>query len=196
MGIAGRYSAVVFTLILCLVALSLPSQANAGQAAPGQTVKQEVPNNPAEHTPPVQPIPYSHKVHLALPGLVCQGCHVNPEPGTLMTYPATSSCMGCHAKDVKTKPTIQKLASYAQSQQPVPWVRIYAVLPGVNWTHRKHIAAGIQCEACHGQVAQIETMSEVTSVTTMGVCLNCHAAHKAPTVCQTCHSWPSAALVP
>ena len=41
---------------------------------------------------PAQPIPYSHKRHLAL-GFECRQCHVNPEEGTLMTYPPTAICM-------------------------------------------------------------------------------------------------------
>ena len=80
--------------------------------------------------------------------------------------------------------------AYAKSGETVPWVRVYQVLPGVNWTHRKHLDAGIKCETCHGQVAGIEVMSQVTSVTTMGVCLHCHTLHNAPTACQTCHTWP------
>jgi len=153
-------------------------------------MKQIVPANLAEHQPPMQPIPYCHKLLLAL-GLECRTCHTNPEPGKLMTYPATSTCMSCHAAVAKSKPAIQKLAGFAKSQEAVPWVRVYAVLPGVTWTHRKHLEAGMKCETCHGPVAQMDTMSEATSVTTMGVCIRCHAANSAPTVCQTCHSWPA-----
>ena len=39
--------------------------------------KQEAPDNLAEHAAPAQPLPYSHKKHLAL-GLRCQQCHTNP----------------------------------------------------------------------------------------------------------------------
>jgi hypothetical protein len=99
--------------------------------------------------------------------------------------------MSCHATVAKSKPAIQKLAAFAKSQQDVPWVRVYAVLPGVNWTHRKHLDAGMKCETCHGEVAQMDAMSEATSVTTMGVCITCHKANNAPTVCQTCHGWPA-----
>jgi len=162
----------------------------AQQPVATSEIKQEVPNNPSEHTPPVQPIPYSHKTHLAL-GLPCATCHTNPAPGNLMTFPATTTCMSCHTSIAKDKPAIQKLASFSKSRQPIPWVRVYNVLPGVTWTHRKHLDAGIKCETCHGQVAQMEKMSEATSVTTMAVCLNCHKAHDAPTVCQTCHQWPA-----
>jgi hypothetical protein len=174
----------------CLLAIAFPLwSASAGQSSMLASVTHEVPDNPAPHPPPEQPIPYSHKAHLAL-GLTCAGCHTNPAPGKLMTYPATATCMACHHAIDKRKITIKKLAAYAKSGEAVPWVRVYQVLPGVNWTHRKHVDAGIKCETCHGQVAGIEVMSQVTSVTTMGVCLRCHTLHNAPTACQTCHMWP------
>lgn len=176
---AGFLLAVVFPLWT----------ANAGQSAMPPAAQLDVPANPAPHPGPEQPIPYSHKTHLAL-GLTCAGCHTNPAPGKLMTYPATATCMSCHHVIAKGKPAIKKLASNATSGQPVPWVRVYQVLPGVNWTHRKHLDAGIKCETCHGQVSEMHAMSEATSVTTMGVCLHCHTLHNAPTVCATCHMWP------
>jgi hypothetical protein len=143
-------------------------------------------DNPSEHPAPAQPIPYSHKKHLAF-GLECRKCHTNPEPGKLMTFPATGTCMECHVTIAKDKPAIQKLAEYAKSKQAVPWVRVYTVLPGVAWNHRVHLEAGVKCETCHGQVREMEAMSEVTSVTTMYSCLNCHELNKAKTACDTCH---------
>jgi hypothetical protein len=164
------------------------------QQAPGAPlIKQEVPDNPSDPTPPDQPIPYSHKLHLSI-GLTCANCHKNPEPGNLMTFPATSICMGCHVNVLKNKAPIEKLAAYAKSGEAIPWVRVYRVTVGVNWSHRKHLDAGMKCEMCHGQVREMDRMYEKTSVTTMAVCLNCHQAHNAPTACQTCHSWPPANL--
>jgi hypothetical protein len=156
------------------------------QTAPPQIAKQMVPDNPSEHTPPVQPIPYSHKKHLSF-GMQCKDCHTNPEPGKLMTFPATSKCMQCHVAIAKDKPSIQKLAEYAKSKQPIPWVRVYTVLPGVAWNHRPHLEASVKCETCHGQVAQMDAVSEVTSVTTMYSCLNCHEMNHAKAACDTCH---------
>ena len=158
----------------------------AQEVAISHSAKPLVPDNPSEHPAPAQPIPYSHKKHLAF-GLECKKCHTNPDPGKLMTFPATATCMECHVTIAKGKPAIQKLAEYAKSGQPIPWVRVYAVLPGVAWSHRPHLDAGVKCETCHGQVRELETMSEVTSVTTMYSCLNCHELNHAKTGCDTCH---------
>lgn len=155
-----------------------------------QEAKQSVPDNVAPHAAPVQPLPYSHKTHLAL-GLSCQNCHTNPDPGNLMTFTAATKCMQCHVDVAHDKPSIQKLAEFAKSGQPIPWVRVYQLTPGVNWSHRKHIQAGMQCVMCHGQVSQLDAMAETTAVTSMASCIACHQANNAPTVCKTCHSWPS-----
>lgn len=182
---------MTLTAVLFVAAFFVAPKIRAQQAAGATDVKQEVPDNPVPHEPPDQPIPYSHEVHLAL-GLPCANCHANPDPGNLMTFPATAKCMACHHSIATNKPSIKKLASYSKSGEAIPWVRVYKVLPGVTWTHRKHLEAGMKCQACHGQVAAMDRMSEATSVTTMGVCLNCHKEHGAPTVCSTCHSWPPA----
>lgn len=182
----ARFAAVAVAAALLFARLPL----EARQSAETTNAGKDVPDNLAEHTPPVQPIPYSHQTHLAM-GLECTVCHANPEPGNMMTYPVTSICMSCHFAVATNKPSIQKLASFAKSGQPVPWVRVYAVTKGVNWTHRKHLDAGIKCGTCHGQVADMAVMSQATSVTSMGVCINCHKLHNAPTVCQTCHAWPA-----
>jgi hypothetical protein len=179
-----------FTLVVATVAMSMflgVAVAFAAQApGPAPAVPQIVPDNPMHPAPPAQPIPFSHKKHLGF-GLQCKACHTNPDPGTLMTFPATSTCMSCHASIAKNKPAIQKLAEFARSQKPVPWVRIYAVLPGVSWAHRTHLRAGMKCEMCHGQVAQMEAMAETTSVKTMFSCIDCHQKNNAKTVCDTCH---------
>jgi hypothetical protein len=172
---------------ICFASLLLVTGNLFAQNAPSlQMTKPMVPDNPSEHTPPEQPIPYSHKKHLSF-GLECKLCHTNPDPGKLMTFPATSKCMECHVTIAKNKPSIQKLAEYSKSKQLIPWVRVYTVLPGVAWNHRSHLESGVKCETCHGQVRELEAMSEVTSVTTMYSCLNCHEINHAKTACDTCH---------
>ena len=136
--------------------------------------------------PPAQPVSYSHKAHLAR-GLTCKDCHPNPDPGDRMTLPAASKCMACHATVASDRPMIQKLAELAKSKQPIAWVRVYSVAAGVYWSHRSHLEAGIKCDACHGQVAQMEVMTKAKDVTTMQGCIDCHRLSKAETGCQFCH---------
>lgn len=185
--IKGSFVLVAAQALALLLLTTTPLLAQ--QAATSSVIQQAVPDNPVHPAGPVQPIPYSHKTHLAL-GLTCDFCHTNPDPGKLMTYPATSICMSCHTSIATNKPAIQKLAAFAQSQQPIPWVRVYTVLSGVNWAHRVHLQAGMKCEMCHGQVAQMQVMSEATSVVTMYSCLRCHEQNNAKSACSTCHPWP------
>lgn len=140
----------------------------------------------SSRTAPTQPLPYSHKTHLAL-GLKCADCHTNPEPGDRMEFPATSKCMACHTTIAKDKPAIQKLAEFAKSKQPIPWARVYTVSAAVYWNHRSHLEANVKCETCHGPVAQMDVMANVTNVTTMAGCVECHQQMKAGTGCAFCH---------
>jgi len=141
---------------------------------------------PSTKSAPVQPIPYSHKTHLAF-GLKCADCHTNPEPGDRMEFPAVTKCMECHASIARDKPAIRKLAGYAKSSQPVPWARVYVLPAGVYWNHRSHLEAGVSCQACHGAVASMDVMASVTNVTTMAGCVDCHQQRKAGTGCEFCH---------
>jgi hypothetical protein len=174
---------------LCLFLLLFAGGARAQQGT-RTPARQEVLDNFAPHPAPDQPIPYSHKTHLAL-GLQCQLCHSNPAPGNQMTFAGTGVCMTCHVTVAKDKPSIMKLADLNKSGQPIPWVRVYQVTAGVTWGHGKHLKAGIQCAVCHGDVSQLDAMAQTTSVTSMGSCISCHQAKKASTSCTTCHAWPA-----
>ena len=175
---------VAVLAVLFFAAVMLPAQ-SAPQYPP-----QLVPDNPLHPAAPTQPLPYSHKTHLALK-IGCQFCHTNPDPGTMMTYPATAICMTCHQSVASDSPAIKKLAEFDHNHQAIPWVRVYKVMPGVKWGHRFHLAAGLKCQNCHGPVQEMPAMYERTSVTTMGVCISCHEKNHAKTVCSTCHSAPS-----
>jgi hypothetical protein len=143
---------------------------------------------------PAQPLPFSHKKHVDL-GLVCQMCHTNPEPRSQMTYPATETCMSCHAAVATDTPAIESLHSFSASGDEIPWVRVYAVTPGVIWGHKAHLDAGAQCETCHGDISQAEAVSETTSVLAMATCISCHQALEAASECVTCHAWPTDQLL-
>jgi len=146
------------------------------------------PSAPSVIKPPIeQPIPFSHKQHIGF-DLKCAECHPNPDPGDRMTFPATAKCMECHRTLAKDKPSIQKLAGYAEAKRAVPWARVYVVSAWVFWNHRSHLEAGMTCEGCHGRVATMEIMKAATNVTSMAGCVDCHKKYDANTGCQFCHT--------
>jgi hypothetical protein len=134
---------------------------------------------------PEQPIPYSHKQHIAF-RLTCKDCHTMPDPGDAMGIPAASKCMTCHQTVKKDSPAIQKLAGFARDKQPIPWVRVYKVADFVFFSHQVHLKASAQCENCHGPVAQRDQIFRETSLAMSG-CVSCHRDRNARQDCTTCH---------
>lgn len=177
MSITHRLTVVLSLLLLASLAVRL----HGARQSVGVSLAQTPPPAPA------QPLPYSHKVHLAL-GLQCVNCHVNPEAGKLMTYPDTAICMGCHQAIAKDRPAIRKLAEYATSNKPIPWVRVYQVPDYVYWQHGTHLEAKVPCADCHGPVAERDTIALETTVTKMLGCVTCHDQRQAFTDCAACHA--------
>ena len=135
--------------------------------------------------PPEQPLPYSHKQHLAL-GLKCKECHAMPDPGELMSLPATGKCMTCHAAVKTDSPSIRRLAEFHKDTRPVPWVRVYQIPSYVSFSHKAHLETGATCETCHGKVAERDRLFKETDIS-MGGCMTCHRVNKAPNDCTFCH---------
>jgi hypothetical protein len=174
---------VLFAVFVLLFAVSVRGEQSRTSAL-------AVPANPAPPPAPEQPLPFSHQQHVGRLRLDCRTCHTNPEPGKQMTFPATSVCMSCHVTIATDKPAIQKLMKYAKSDQPIPWVRVYTLLPGVTWTHRKHLQSAVDCESCHGSVGKLPGMREMTAITSMASCISCHQTRQVSTECDICHAWP------
>jgi Zn ribbon nucleic-acid-binding protein len=135
---------------------------------------------------PVQPIAFSHKLHVGAQNLKCATCHKNPDPGDQMGLARVGTCMQCHS-DVKTESTeIQKLAEHAKENREIKWRRVYEVPSYVFFSHRSHLTAGATCATCHGEVKEMEQMYKAKEIN-MASCMNCHQANKASTDCLFCH---------
>ena len=141
-------------------------------------------------TAPAQPIAFSHKTHAGTMKLACKMCHPNPEPGESMTIVPASRCMECHSSIKADSPEIRKLAEYAKSGTPIPWVRVYEIPSFVAFSHRVHLDSGSQCEDCHGPVASRDRLYRETDLS-MGGCMSCHKARKATIQCSVCHDLPN-----
>ena len=136
--------------------------------------------------PPDQPIAFSHKKHLALK-LKCSDCHSNPDPGETISFPKVSQCMVCHVAIAKESPDLQRLRNFAKLKQEIVWVELNKLPDWVYWSHRTHLEANVKCESCHGAVENIEVMTRLATVTTMGGCVACHQRNNGPTGCLSCH---------
>jgi hypothetical protein len=136
--------------------------------------------------PIAQPLPYSHKTHLAL-GLKCLDCHPIAAPGDFAGFPAEAKCMACHAAIKTDSPHIQKLAASEKAGEPIAWNRVYQLPEYVYFSHAvHHLDAKVACQTCHGDVAQREVLLQERPIS-MHACMRCHAEHGAPNGCGLCH---------
>lgn len=136
---------------------------------------------------PVQPIAYTHKVHLAN-GMQCTDCHVGVDQGPDARIPSVNFCMTCHQVIAVDKPEIKKLAAYRARGEDIPWQRVYGFEPSahVKFNHAPHIRAEVDCAKCHGDM-HTQTVAERKVDHTMGFCVECHKQQNAPVDCLTCH---------
>ncbi len=104
-----------------------------------------------------------------------------------MQIPAADKCVSCHATVATDKPNIQKLAEFARSGNPIPWVRIYRVAEYVFFSHRVHLKASLNCETCHGPVATRDALWKENDPS-MEWCTQCHRQKNAAQECDSCHN--------
>lgn len=130
--------------------------------------------------PPEQPIQFTHQVHVGL-GIQCLYCHPGAWRQASAGLPTQQKCWACHGqlakykdKAVDTWPTeLQILADHVKRNEPIKWVPVYQVPDFVHFNHRPHIAAGVNCENCHGDMSK-KVLATVEETVNMGWCLNCH----------------------
>lgn len=145
--------------------------------------------------PPEQPIEFRHDVHVKL-GVQCLYCHPGALRGSSPGLPTQNKCWGCHQQIAKTdtSPRLAVLKTYVENNKPIEWIPVAQVPDFVHFNHRPHIAAGVNCEDCHGDLSNME-IYENPQVLNMGWCLDCHKEKAGDdeekfiklTDCGTCH---------
>ncbi|MBI5961472.1 MAG: cytochrome c3 family protein [Chloroflexi bacterium] len=135
-----------------------------------------------------QPIKFSHQAH-AKNDISCQFCHVGVTHGPVAGIPSVEKCMGCHSHIATANEEIEKLTQYWEKQEPIPWVRVNRQPSYVYFNHYSHVAAGVGCGSCHGDVKTM-TIAEPVVEMNMGFCLDCHAEQENKDAlydCAVCH---------
>lgn len=122
---------------------------------------------------PVQPVPFSHRLHAGELGLDCRFCHNGVEKSWFANLPGASTCMNCHNVVLKDDPRLQIVRDSAANNTPIPWVQVHKVPDYVYFNHSVHVDRGISCVKCHGRVDQMTEVREVKSMS-MSFCLDCH----------------------
>jgi hypothetical protein len=136
-----------------------------------------------------QPIAFNHSIHAAN-AIDCQFCHYGVTKGPAAVIPSVEKCWGCHQYVATDNPEIQKIAEHWNAHEPIEWRRVNQEPSYVYFTHQSHIAAGVNCGSCHGDVANMTVAEEVVEMN-MGFCLSCHRDQGENadflTDCVTCH---------
>jgi hypothetical protein len=147
--------------------------------------------------------------HAGIPSAnVCMNCHrvVTAPIGVVRHEDEVAQKEGREPRRI-TSPEIQKLYAAlaldaklqpdpAHQQRPIQWTKVHNVPDFVYFDHRPHVAAGVDCQTCHGPVETMERVKQINDLS-MGWCVNCHrqsnvtgvAGKKviAPTDCSACH---------
>ncbi|MCA9282024.1 MAG: cytochrome c3 family protein [Phycisphaeraceae bacterium] len=139
---------------------------------------------------PVQPVSYSHKIHVQQLGIDCRYCHSHVEESPHANIPDTQTCMNCHTGDVATSTSylnsrlweshkdnanLIKVRSAAASGEPIEWRRVHKLPDYVYFNHSAHVNTGISCVSCHGRVDTFAIVRQEHSLS-MSWCLSCHRA--------------------
>ena len=122
---------------------------------------------------PIQPISFSHALHVTQLGMDCRYCHSFVDVAAHSNLPNTQTCMACHSQVQKENSKLEPLRASWASGQPVQWVQIHRSPDYVFYNHAAHVNRGISCQSCHGQVNEMEVVRH-DKAHSMAWCLECH----------------------
>jgi hypothetical protein len=177
-------SAAVTLVLVGLVALVLRVSAQERPAASNAASSNPAPSQAV--TDRSQPIAFSHRIHAGTNAIQCQLCHTYARRGPVAGIPSVQRCVQCHQTIAPEDPEVVKLMAYWKDKKPIAWNRVHDLPDYVRFTHKPHVAAGVACQSCHGDVAKMDGAVRTESLS-MGWCLNCHKERHAPTDCLVCH---------
>jgi cytochrome c7-like protein len=126
-----------------------------------------------EGVAPLQPILFSHRHHAGELRIDCRNCHTTVENGAFAGMPSTHTCLTCHSQIFATTTMLQPLMESAAMKRPLEWNRVNRLPDHVFFNHSIHIAKGVSCITCHGEVGKMALTMKGEPLT-MRWCLDCH----------------------
>jgi len=122
---------------------------------------------------PIQPLPYSHKMHAGDLKMDCMYCHTTVDRSAVASIPPTQTCMNCHTLVKAGSAKLTVLQNSWSSGESVDWIKIHDLPDYAYFNHSAHLTAGIGCESCHGTISEMEVV-KLTEPLSMLWCLDCH----------------------
>jgi len=123
--------------------------------------------------PVEQPVPFSHEHHVGGLGIDCRYCHTTVETSSFANFPPTKTCMNCHSQIWNRAPMLEPVRESFRTDKSIRWVKVHDLPDYVYFNHSIHVAKGVGCTTCHGQVNRMPLMWQESSLQ-MTWCLDCH----------------------
>jgi hypothetical protein len=157
------------------------------------------------------PLDFDHEYHVRAPdeaknlkgeALSCTFCHENvsdqADPGAT-DIPGHAVCESCHADwigtDAAPAPTkecarchkdLRPTAAGAAVRTSTRAAKMSIPVPNIKFGHAEHVAADLECVACHGNVPK-KALATRDDFPTMDRCIECHQEKGISTECKSCH---------
>lgn len=122
---------------------------------------------------PEQPVPYSHRLHVAELGMDCRYCHTNVEMAAEANLPPTQTCMNCHDQIQRESLSLMPVRESWATGGAIEWVKVHHLPDYARFSHAMHVNSGVGCESCHGRIDQMDVV-QLAEPLSMGWCLECH----------------------
>ncbi len=81
--------------------------------------------------------------------------------------------MTCHSQLFAHAEVLEPVRESLAKDRPIAWTRVHALPDYVYFDHSIHVAKGVGCTTCHGEVERMPLTRQATPMT-MGWCLDCH----------------------
>src|SRR3989442_1434477 len=95
--------------------------------------------------PGEQPIPFSHKHHVAGLGIDCRYCHTSVEESSFAGIPPTETCMNCHREVWKDSPMLEPVRENYRDRPPPEWIPVHDLPDFLYFDHSIPVAQGVAC---------------------------------------------------
>jgi hypothetical protein len=120
-----------------------------------------------------QPVQFSHRHHTGDDGIDCRYCHTTVETTASAGMPPTQTCMNCHSQIWNDSPYLEPVRASFRENKPIQWERVHDLPEYAYFNHSIHVAKGIGCSSCHGDVANMASVYKENTLQ-MEWCLSCH----------------------